>query len=99
MGMSRFEHDSHTGDAVQFAPVSSQIPCKQGIFQGNWDFRSSESRPWSRNALQYSTFRVNSPLQLTGKFPAQTGSWHGAFREFRMSSSSGEAIRTSANRG
>jgi hypothetical protein len=32
--MSWFEHDSHTGDAVLIAPISSQIPCKQGILQG-----------------------------------------------------------------
>ena len=32
--MSWFERDSHTGDAVLIAPVSSQIPCKQGFFQG-----------------------------------------------------------------
>ncbi|WJR76784.1 hypothetical protein [Bradyrhizobium sp. NP1] len=31
--MWRFEHDSHAGDAVLIAPVSSQIPCKQGIFR------------------------------------------------------------------
>src|SRR5262245_47801568 len=36
--MWRFDHDSHAGDAVVIAPVSSQIPCKQGIFQGNCDF-------------------------------------------------------------
>jgi hypothetical protein len=61
------------GDAVRIAPVSSQIPCKQGIFQGNRDFGGSRTRPWSRNALQYSAFPVNSLLQLTGKFPKQTG--------------------------
>lgn len=27
MGMSRFEQDSHAGDAVLTAPVSAQIPC------------------------------------------------------------------------
>jgi hypothetical protein len=26
------------GDAVLIAPVSSQIPCKQGILQGNMQF-------------------------------------------------------------
>jgi hypothetical protein len=34
-GISWFEHDSRTGDAVPIAPVSSQIPCQQGILQGS----------------------------------------------------------------
>jgi hypothetical protein len=29
------------GDAVLIAPVSGQIPCKQGILQGNWRFQES----------------------------------------------------------
>jgi hypothetical protein len=34
MGMSQFEQDSYAGDAVLIAPVSTQIPCQQGILQG-----------------------------------------------------------------
>jgi len=32
------------GDAVHIAPVSSQIPCKQGILQGKSRFQASERR-------------------------------------------------------
>ena len=37
-------HECPAGDAVQIAPVSSQIPCKQGILQGKSRFRASRRR-------------------------------------------------------
>jgi hypothetical protein len=42
--MCWFEQDSHTGDAVLIAPISSQIPCKQGIFQEISPFQLPSSK-------------------------------------------------------
>jgi hypothetical protein len=54
--MSWFEHDSHTGDAVLIAPVSMQIPCKQGILQGIGRFWQLGDPPPSQKTLRYSAF-------------------------------------------
>jgi hypothetical protein len=66
-GIQRFEQDSHPGDAVLIAPVSSQIPCYQGILQGILLFsgilRLARLRKW----LSYSDFLPNSLIRLTGK--------------------------------
>ena len=35
LGTWKFEHEFHAGDVVLIAPVSSQIPCKQGFFSRN----------------------------------------------------------------
>jgi len=60
MGMSQFEHDSHTGDAVIFAPVSSQIPCKQGIFQGIPQNSALKTSPLCEKPLSRSDFFQDS---------------------------------------
>jgi hypothetical protein len=46
-----FELDSHPGDAVRIAPVSSQIPCKQGILQGKSRFLTSKRQSRSKKSL------------------------------------------------
>ena len=38
MGMSQFELDSHPGDAVMIAPVSTKITLLTGNFAGNFAF-------------------------------------------------------------
>jgi hypothetical protein len=61
------------GDAVQIAPVSSQIPCKQGILQGKSRFRASRRRRLSRKPLCRRDFSANSLSKLSGKFFRRTG--------------------------
>ena len=49
------------GDAVLIAPVSSQIPCKQGIFQGILEFRPQPPCPQaSKKPLRHIDFLQNS---------------------------------------
>jgi hypothetical protein len=58
--MSRFERDSHAGDAVVIAPVSSQIPFKQGILQGILEISLLETPPASKKRACRSGFLDNS---------------------------------------
>jgi hypothetical protein len=55
------------GDAVLIAPVSSQIPCKQGILQGILRFWWLGDRTYLESTLRFRAFWGNSPLYLTGK--------------------------------
>jgi hypothetical protein len=61
------------GDAVPIAPVSTQIPCKQGILQGILRFRASLDRFRSKKLLRRSHFSRNSLRSLTGKIFQGTG--------------------------
>jgi hypothetical protein len=61
------------GDAVPIAPVSTQIPCKQGILQGILRFRGSLDRFFSKKPLRCSHFSRNSLRTLTGKIFRRTG--------------------------
>jgi hypothetical protein len=49
------------GDAVMIAPVSSQIPCKQGIFQGNSESQLQEARPHGENTSASNAFLMEFP--------------------------------------
>lgn len=62
-----FERDSQTGDAVQFAPVSARIPCKQGILRGIVRFRGSESELPNKKPLRRSEILSSSLRKLKGK--------------------------------
>ena len=48
------------GDAVMIAPVSSQIPCKQGIFQGIPEIRPQKLPPAFKKPLCCSDFLQDS---------------------------------------
>jgi hypothetical protein len=54
--MSRFERDSHAGDAVMIAPVSNELPCKQGILQGISQKSAIVRRPLRGKRLSCSDF-------------------------------------------
>jgi hypothetical protein len=69
----REAQDWMAGDAVLIAPVSAQIPCKQGILQGNWQFWEAGDTGGSLKPLQNRHFTINSLLELTGNFFQQTG--------------------------
>jgi hypothetical protein len=56
-GTSGFVIDSHPGDAVLIAPVSTQIPCQQGILQGILQFRGFLDRFRSKKLLRHSQLR------------------------------------------
>jgi hypothetical protein len=61
------------GDAVEFAPVSARIPCKQGILQGIMRFRGHENELPCKKPLRRSDI-LSSPLRkLTGKIFRRTG--------------------------
>jgi hypothetical protein len=64
------------GDAVVIAPVSRQIPCKQGILQGNRQFWRVGDLTCSRKRPHCSAFRVDSLLRLTGKNFGRIGYCH-----------------------
>ncbi len=49
------------GDAVLIELVSSQIPCKQGILQGNWQFGRPETGPITKKTLQGQRFPRRFP--------------------------------------
>jgi len=72
-GMSRFERDSHAGDAVMIAPVSGQIPRKQGIFQGIPEIRALAMLPAGKKRACRSHFLQNSLQELSGKIFFGTG--------------------------
>jgi hypothetical protein len=55
------------GDAVQIAPVSGQIPCKQGILQGKSRIWADRRKSQSRKPLCRRDFSVNSLSKLTGE--------------------------------
>jgi hypothetical protein len=44
------------GDAVLIAPVSKQIPCKQGILQGNSQFQGCGDNVGAENRCAAATF-------------------------------------------
>jgi hypothetical protein len=46
------------GGAVRIAPVSSQIPCKQGILQGKSRFQASNGIRRARNRCAAGAFRT-----------------------------------------
>jgi hypothetical protein len=75
LGMSRFERDSHAGDAVLIAPVSRRIPCKQGILQGNPQFWRLRRQFRRRKPLSRSGFSSISLDRITGKITRGTGNF------------------------
>jgi hypothetical protein len=46
------------GDAVMIAPVSSQTPCKQGIFQGIREIRAPGDTNVCEKRCNYSAFAL-----------------------------------------
>jgi len=72
------------GDAVVIAPVSGQIPCKQGIFQGISQNPGPEDTPIKRKAGSCSHFFHDSLLKLTGKMFWRTGILDALNRETRI---------------
>src|SRR6266436_6120702 len=63
------------GDAVGFEPVSTRIPCKQGILQGTLRFCGSESRFRGKKSLCRSDLSQNSLRELAGIFFQRTGNF------------------------
>jgi hypothetical protein len=63
------------GDAVQIAPVSSQIPCKQGILQGISAFLAFLKGIHGKKSLCCRHFSWISLLKLTGKKFQRTGNF------------------------
>jgi hypothetical protein len=61
------------GDAVLIAPVSNEIPCKQGILQGISQKSVLVRRPLRRKRLSRSDFPQDSLVDLSGKSLARTG--------------------------
>jgi hypothetical protein len=61
------------GDAVQIAPVSGQIPCKQGIFQGKSRVQTSTRQFQCKKPLRRRDFSTNSLSRLSGKYFRKTG--------------------------
>jgi len=58
------------GDAVVIEPVSSRIPCKQGIFQGILEIQPPKWQPAGKKPLRRSHFLENSRPEVSGKiFP------------------------------
>jgi hypothetical protein len=53
-------HDSHAGDAVVTEPVSRQIPCKQGIFQGILEISTEKVPLVCKKPLRHSDCQQNS---------------------------------------
>src|ERR1700722_1308191 len=66
-------NDWLAGDAVWIAPVSSQIPCKQGILQGKSRFQASRRQSQSKKPLCRRDFSANSLSRLSGKNFRRTG--------------------------
>jgi hypothetical protein len=73
VGMRWFEQDSHAGDAVLIAPVSSRIPCKQGIFRGTRTIGTPEIRSRRLKAYRSQHVCVDSLVYLTGNPTSLTG--------------------------
>src|ERR1700760_3929712 len=71
---SREPEDCLAGDAVQTAPVSSQIPCKQGILQGISRFRAARRHPYGKKSPYCRRFSNNSLNKLSGSLSRKTGS-------------------------
>jgi hypothetical protein len=74
---------SHPGDAVLIAPVSTRIPCYQGIKQGILRFRGSETKFRSKKRLRCSVFPLNPLRKLTGKIFRGTGKFLTGTENFR----------------
>jgi hypothetical protein len=55
------------GDAVMIAPVSNELPCKQGILQGISQKSAIVRRPLRGKRLSCSDFFQDSLLDLSGK--------------------------------
>jgi hypothetical protein len=62
--MCQFESGSHPDDAVHIAPISSQIPCKQGILQGKPRFQPSRWSFKNMKPLRHGDFLYNSLSKL-----------------------------------
>jgi hypothetical protein len=75
-------HDWLAGDAVLIAPVSPQIPNKQGILQGILRFWGPASRTRREKPLCCSDFSHNSLHQLTGKIFRRPGIFEARNGEF-----------------
>jgi hypothetical protein len=74
------DHDWLAGDAVLIAPVSGQIPCEQGILQGNpqfWRLRRQYLRQKCRSRSDFSGISLEG---LTGKTFRRTGKLSGVSR-------------------
>jgi hypothetical protein len=67
--------DCLAGDAVQIAPVYSQIPCKQGILQGISAFLAFLKGIHGKKSLCCRHFSWISLLKLTGKKFQRTGNF------------------------
>ena len=61
------------GDAVQIAPVSGQIPCKQGILQGKSRIWADRRKSQSRKPLCRRDFSMDSLSKLSGNSFRRTG--------------------------
>jgi hypothetical protein len=70
MQMSRCVIQRLAGDAVHVAPVSSQIPCKQGILQEKSDLKAP---PPKQETTVPQGFSADYLIELTGKFFRGTG--------------------------
>lgn len=70
---SDFIEQTLAGDAVQIAPVSSQIPCKQGILQGKSRFWASRRQSQSKKPPCRRDFSANSLSKLSGIVFRRTG--------------------------
>ena len=63
------------GDPVLFAPVSTRIPCKQGILQGKLLLGGPDHQFRNRKLLRHSDYLSNSLSWLTGKEFQRTGNF------------------------
>jgi hypothetical protein len=55
------------GDAVLFAPVSGEIPCQQGIFQGKLQFWADRDDCGAANRLLAAAFQAIPYSNYQGK--------------------------------
>ena len=86
------------GDAVVIEPVSSAIPCKQGIFQGIPEIPLQKLSPTLKKSLCCSDFLHISLRQLSGKYfliignpgAANRESGHSASFQGRLEKSTGD---------
>jgi len=67
------------------ACLQDSFPANSEFYRENVDFGRSETRRAAKKALHGSAFRVNSLLQLTGKYFRLTGASSLNNREFRTS--------------
>ena len=63
------------GDPVLFAPVSTRIPCEQGILQGKLLLCGPDHQFRNRKLLRHSDYLSNSLSWLTGKEFQRTGNF------------------------